>query len=312
MKTVNQNFNLLWRAAGLTVITVAALAGRAVAEPALFVFAGARSNQPPQSFVVPVEDAAQIAQVRAYLADRVAGRESRPLVATVRVAAGADGVNRNYAAAGAPEWSWRVVQPMAFTRYTWPEVEPAIFIAGRDGTPSTIAELLQPPANPPSTVWFGEPGLIALRNFPLQMELNRAKPGVVTNVSNRGYVGAGERALIAGFVVEGGTPRNVVVRGLGPSLRAFGVSEPLADPRIEVYLGTEKIADNDNWGTGSLNRPHPAVVPPPSPFHLIPGDARESAVELSLGPGAYTAVLRGTEGAAGVALLEVYDLNGNR
>lgn len=292
---------------------VAAVFGwQASAEPVLFLFSGSAGSQPAQSFVVPVEDPAQIAQVRTYLADRGAGREARPLVATVRVAAGADGVNRNYAAVGAPEWPWRVTQVIGFTRYTWPAVEPAVFIPARDGSPATVAELLQPRANPPTTVWFGEPGLIALRSFPLQMELNPGKPGMLSNVANRGYVAPGDRALIAGFVVEGGTPRNVVIRGLGPSLRAFGVADPLADPRLEIFLGTEKIAENDNWATGPLGRPHPAVVPPPSPFHLIPADQKEAAVELSLAPGAYTAVLRGADGGAGIGLLEVYDLSGGK
>lgn len=305
--------NPFLKATRWAALVAAALGGLvAAAEPVLFLFSGNAGSQGPQSFVVPVDDPAQLAQVRTYLADRAAGREARPLVATLRVAAGSDGINRNYAAVGAPEWSWRVAQVIGFTRYTWPAVEPAVYIPARDGSPSTVAELLRPSATPPSTGWFGEPGLIALRSFPLQMELNPAQPGTVTNVSNRGYVAPGDRALIAGFVVEGGTPRNVVIRGLGPSLRAFGVADPLADPRIEIFFGTEKIAENDNWATGPLGRPHPAVVPPPPPFHLIPADQKEAAVELSLAPGAYTAVLRGADGGAGVGLLEVYDLSGGK
>ncbi|MDO8545715.1 MAG: hypothetical protein Q7S40_35170 [Opitutaceae bacterium] len=290
-------------------LTAALLATVGRAQSAVFAAGGAIGNQPPESFAFTVADATQVGEVRAYLADRAAGRETRPLVATLRVAAGSDGTNRNYAATGAPEWAWRVVQVIGFTRYTWPQVEPAIYIPGRDGSPSTIADLLRPPSNPAASVWFGEAGLIALRNFPVQMELTPGRPNVITNVSNRGYVAAGERALICGFVVEGGTPRNVVIRGLGPSLRAFGVTDALVDPKLEVFRGTEKMAENDNWGTGSLNRPHPAISPPPSPFHLVPADAKEPALELSLPPGAYTAVLRGADGGYGVGLLEVYDLD---
>ncbi len=294
------------------VVAFAALTLQGRMQPAVFVGMGGLGSQAPESFAFTVTDSTQVAQVREYLSDRASDREFRPLVATLRVAAGSDGVNRNYAVPGAPNWTWRITQVVGFTRYTWPEVEPAVYIAGRDGTPSVIAELLRPPANPPSSVWFGEPGLIALRNFPIQMELAATKSNAMTNVSNRGYVSPGERALISGFVVEGGTPRNILIRGLGPSLRSFGVSDVLADPKLEIFRGAAKIAENDNWATGSLNRPHPAVVPPPSPFHLIPPDARESAFELSLVPGAYTAVLRGADGGSGVGLLEIYDLEASR
>jgi hypothetical protein len=217
---------------------------------------------------------------------------------------GSDGVNRNHSAAGAPVWPWHVAEVREFARYTWPEVEPAIFIATRDSAPSDVAGLLR--GNPLSL-----PGnVFALRGYPITMELRSdfptARAGALANISDRGYVGLGGDVKITGFVIDGDTPRNVVIRVLGPSLARFGVNNALADPRLEVYRGAEKIAENDDWAGGNLNRTHPAVVPPPAPFHLLPFDPREPALELSLAPGAYTVVVSGLRGATGVVLTEVH------
>jgi hypothetical protein len=126
-------------------------------------------------------------------------------------------------------------------------------------------------------------------------------------------VGEGERALIAGFVVQGGVPRNVLIRAIGPSLSAFGVVEALADPRLSVFRGTEKIAENDDWKNGnfaSLLAPDGAqtAAPPPWYMWLYPMHSKESAVRLSLAPGAYTVQVNGT-GGTGIALVEVYDFD---
>jgi len=274
------------------------------AETALFLAVGHRGSQAPESFVVPVSGAARIAEVRQYLSDRAEGRETRPLIPTVVLRMGSDSVNRNHSAAGAPVWPWHVAEVREFTRYTWPEFEAAVFIATRDSAPSDVAGLLRGgPLSLPSNVF-------ALRGYPIVMELRSdfpaARAGALANISDRGYVGLGGDVKITGFVIEGDTPRNVVIRVLGPSLARFGVNNALADPRLEVYRGAEKIAENDDWAGGNLNRPHVAVVPPPAPFHLIPHDPREPALELSLAPGAYTVVVSGIRGGTGVVLTEVH------
>src|SRR5262249_45318920 len=55
------------------------------------------------------------------------------------------------------------------------------------------------------------------------------------NISTRGQVAPGDDALIAGFIVTGSENKQVIVRGLGPSLEANGVPLPgrLADPTLE-------------------------------------------------------------------------------
>jgi len=68
------------------------------------------------------------------------------------------------------------------------------------------------------------------------------------NISTRGRVGVGDEVLIGGFIVTGSVPKTVAVRGIGPSLGAFGVPDPLADPTLELRGSNGAlIIQNDNW-----------------------------------------------------------------
>ena len=106
--------------------------------------------------------------------------------------------------------------------------------------------------------------------------------------------------MIGGFIFGGGPgASNVVVRGIGPSLGAFGVANPLVDPMLELYNGNgAAIASNDDW---KANQSAIAAT------GLQPATDAESAILLSNpAPGGYTAVLRGKNGGVGVGVLEVY------
>lgn len=118
------------------------------------------------------------------------------------------------------------------------------------------------------------------------------------NVSTLGFVGNGDDVLIAGFVV-GVSSANVVVRALGPSLGPLGVANTIEDPTLEVHTANGDVTSDDDWQT-AVN----ASSIPPS---LQPLDPRESAIQMSLAPGSYTAIVGG-KGRTGVALVEVYNL----
>lgn len=311
MKTLHTLLTCIARHAGIVLlacVAVVATPARAAepvptdirAESALFLAMGHYGLNGPESFVIPVSGAARIAEIRQFLAERAAGTERRTLVATLIVALGNDGSNRNYSAPGTPAWGWQVSEFVSVRRAQLElELYPAILpITGR---PSDIEGLLRAHSIPDNR--------ISLIGFPIVMELSSESPrGALANISDRGFAGTGDNAKITGFVVEGTAPRNVVVRVLGPSLTALGVPGALANPRFEIYRGSEKIADNDDWTQGNLNRPHIAVVPPPSPFHLVPLDSREPALELSLPPGAYTVLVTGVNGTTGIVLTEVFTL----
>jgi hypothetical protein len=128
----------------------------------------------------------------------------------------------------------------------------------------------------------------------------------LVNISTRAAIGTGDEVSIAGFIVAGtpGQSRRVLVRGLGSSLRANGVPLPgrLANPLIELHNAAgAAMTVNDNW------RSSPQVAEIQS-RGLAPTDDAEAVLVATLPVGAYTAVLRGANGSAGIGLIEVYDV----
>jgi len=129
--------------------------------------------------------------------------------------------------------------------------------------------------------------------------------GSLRNLSTRGQVGTGANVLIAGFVVGGTSPKQVLVRAIGPTLSSFNVSGALADTQLDLFQGSTRIAVNDNWGgTASLIGASATV----GAFPLAAGSL-DSALLVQLNPGAYTAQVSGTGGKTGVALVELYDVD---
>jgi hypothetical protein len=123
------------------------------------------------------------------------------------------------------------------------------------------------------------------------------------NMSTRGFVGTGDNVLISGFIIGDVGSSTVVVRALGPSLAAYGVSGALSDPTLTIYDSKGSvIASNDNWELD----PNDIYI---LDNGLTPPDGLESALVLHLPAGAYTAVVRGAGGGTGVALAEVYTLH---
>ena len=97
------------------------------------------------------------------------------------------------------------------------------------------------------------------------------------------------------------THANVVFRAIGPSLSQFGVSNSLQDPSLVVYNANGyQYGANDDWRDGQ----QPEVIA----LGLAPDDDRESAIYISLPRGNYTAVVSGSDGTAGVALVEGYNV----
>lgn len=131
--------------------------------------------------------------------------------------------------------------------------------------------------------------------------------GRLINVSARMNVTAGEGTLIAGVVIAGNVPKTVLIRGVGPSLAAFGVTGVLADPRITVFSGATQVASNDNWETGTNTREEiNAASTQVGAFALVAG-SRDAALLVTLAPGNYTVQVTGPGTTTGIALIEIYD-----
>jgi hypothetical protein len=125
------------------------------------------------------------------------------------------------------------------------------------------------------------------------------------NISTRLRVETGNNVLIAGFIITGNAPKNVAVRGIGPSLSGFGINDALTDPTLELRAANGAlIAQNDDW------EDNPAYAAPLTAMGLALQHPREAGIVATLQPGAsYTAVLAGNNGGTGVGLVEVYDTN---
>lgn len=127
--------------------------------------------------------------------------------------------------------------------------------------------------------------------------------GRAGNVSTRGQVLSGDDVMIGGFILGAGPAKPVVVRALGPSLAAAGVAGPLSDPTLELRDGGGNlVAANDNWQEG-----RDAALIQAEGF--APGEQAEAALQATLNPGSYTAIVRGANNTAGIALVEIYDLS---
>src|SRR4029077_10039278 len=127
------------------------------------------------------------------------------------------------------------------------------------------------------------------------------EPPTTTNLSTRVSVQAGDGVAIAGFIISGSSPKQVLIRGLGASLSNFGIVNPLQDPTLDLHDSTgNTIATNDACQTAA-NANH-------IPVSFQPADSHEPAILVTLQPGTFTAVLRGKNGGSGVGLIEMYDL----
>jgi hypothetical protein len=134
-------------------------------------------------------------------------------------------------------------------------------------------------------------------------DLDAAAPAMLANISGRGFVGTGDNVMIGGFIVggSGSADARVIVRGLGPSLSALGVTGPLPDPVIDLKNANgTTLLSNDDWQQGQ-----PTEI---TSLGLAPSDSRESALVASLPHGNYTAILRGKNNTTGVGVVEVYNV----
>ena len=129
----------------------------------------------------------------------------------------------------------------------------------------------------------------------------------LTGLATRARAGAGDGAAIVGFVIAGDAPRPILVRGVGPGLAALGVSGALTAPKLELFSGAQLLAANTGWTAGG-NATSLAAASASVGLFALDRTSADSALALTLAPGAYTAIISGVNGATGNALVEIYDL----
>jgi hypothetical protein len=124
------------------------------------------------------------------------------------------------------------------------------------------------------------------------------------NVSTRAWVGTGDNVVIGGFFVGAPGPKQVLVRVRGPGLAQFNVPDPLQNPQLELWANGQMINSNNDWGSAS----NASAI---TASGLAPGDAREPAILVQLNEGGYTAIARGEGNTTGIALVEVFEIDGS-
>jgi hypothetical protein len=134
-------------------------------------------------------------------------------------------------------------------------------------------------------------------------DLDASATSKLGNISTRALVSTGDSIVIAGFILgsNSGSDR-VIVRGIGPSLSATGVSNPLANPTLELRdnNGALLLANND-WQDNATQAAELVAA------GLAPANNLEAGIAMTLPPGLYTALLAGVNNGTGIGLVEVYD-----
>jgi hypothetical protein len=144
-------------------------------------------------------------------------------------------------------------------------------------------------------------------------DLSANSASILGNISTRSFVQTGDNVMIGGFIVQGMGAKKVIIRAIGPELGAppYNIPDALANPRLELHNAAGAvIGSNDDWqhtiigGVITQNQ----VADIQNSGHA-PTDPSESAIIAELPSGNYTAIVRGVNDTAGVALVEVYDLD---
>ena len=177
---------------------------------------------------------------------------------------------------GAPLWGQRHVPPSGgFAR---PARDPLALLP--DGNVAVLSTQAGPATND---------------NF---LTIKYSTAGQLLNMSTRARVQPGDDGLIGGFIVTGSSTKTVLLRTLGPSLP---LGDTLQDPVLELHRADGSTVRNDDWKDAQQAEITATL--------LQPANEKECAIVAVLPPGAHTAVVRGKNGGAGVALVEIYDIS---
>lgn len=130
----------------------------------------------------------------------------------------------------------------------------------------------------------------------------------LASLSVRGPAGQGNDIMIAGFALAGAGDAQLLVRGIGPALEPYGVTDPIPTPHLSVLNGSTVLEDSFGWdlaGVGEAAAIADATLRTGA-FELEPG-VPDAALLTTRAQGIYTMHVSDAEGGSGTALAEVYD-----
>jgi uncharacterized repeat protein (TIGR01451 family) len=151
----------------------------------------------------------------------------------------------------------------------------------------------------------------------------------MASISTRAFVGTQDNVAVGGLIIGGTGTKQVLIRGFGPTLSSFGVTDALANPVLELYQDTDSdpttpavlLVSNDNWGTDITVCPAPIVAcgtaadiantgkSADTYAPANPNRHSDAALLVTLPPGTYTAMVRGAASGTGVGLVAVNDVD---
>lgn len=185
--------------------------------------------------------------------------------------------------------------------------------AGITGTPAlaTTATKNSPAGTYPIMVSLGS---LSSTNYSFSSFVNgtltitkaSGRKSKLSNLSVRSDAGSGDETLIVGFAVSTTEEKSLLVRGIGPSLKEYGVESPLSDPSLSVYVGRSAMQANDDWASGSDAEGVASACAAAQAFP-ISVTSKDAAVLTRVGTAVYTAQVAGKSADKGIALAEIYD-----
>ncbi len=135
-----------------------------------------------------------------------------------------------------------------------------------------------------------------------------SRNGTLINLSTRSFVGAGDAALLSGFVIGGTESATLLVRAIGPTLASFGVAGALSNPILQIVNSAGAVVHSSDSRELATNAADAAMAATKVGAFALPVGSADAVLLVTLPAGGYTAIVRGANNNTGIALLEVYQL----
>ncbi len=131
-------------------------------------------------------------------------------------------------------------------------------------------------------------------------DLSSGSTARLANIATRGLIQAGDKLMIAGFIIQGGSVKTVI-RAIGPSLAAFGIADALPDTTLQLRDQNGAIVrENDDWMSDQKTELEN--------IGLQPSHNLEAALVQTIPAGLYTAQVRGKPETTGTGVVQIYFL----
>ena len=118
-------------------------------------------------------------------------------------------------------------------------------------------------------------------------------------------LGSGD--AVGTFTLEGTAAKRLLVRAVGPALTTFSVSDPLTDPKLEIFdTAGQLVASNDDWNTHA-DQPGLIAATAAAGAFALPTGSKDAVVLRTYAPATYHVRVTSATGGGRIVLVELYD-----